>query len=165
MISWTKQLKGFINNFICISFILLLFKCIIYISSTFFEGINLIAIAKGIFHVSEFWRSILNWIKLEFWKSLTILILFNLLLISFFLWFLSFFFFLLLFQKVSKYHASVYLKFLFILFFNIKEFLILFCVFGLLNLFPLPHTVCLEVFVLKRRITLSLKHLQLLLYS
>ena len=42
-------------------------------------------------------------------------------------------------------------------FFDIKGFLTLFCVFGLLNFFPLPYIVCLSVFVLKRLITLSLK--------
>ena len=31
------------------------------------------------------------------------------------------------------------------------------CNFGLLSLFPLPYTICLDVFVLKRLTTLSLK--------
>ena len=49
---------------------------------------------------------------------------------------------------------------LYFFFFSIKGFLlllILFCIFGLLSFFPLPFTVCLGVFVLKRLTTISLK--------
>ena len=35
--------------------------------------------------------------------------------------------------------------------------LILFCAFGLLSVFPVPYTVCLDVFALKRLTILSLK--------
>ena len=43
---------------------------------------------------------------------------------------------------------SLLIQSLIFIFFSIKGFLILLCIFGLLNFFPLPYTACLGVFVL-----------------
>ena len=52
--------------------------------------------------------------------------------------------------------SLIILALIFFVFFNIKGFL-MFCNFGLFSFFPLPCTVCLGVFVLKRLTILSLK--------
>ena len=49
----------------CVNFILSLLECITHSSSTSFEEINLIAIVNWVFHVSEFWRSIMILLKIK----------------------------------------------------------------------------------------------------
>ena len=67
LISWMKWLKEFINNFLYIlircKFILSLLGYITHSSSTSFQEMKLIAIFNWIFHVSEFLRSFIIFLK------------------------------------------------------------------------------------------------------